>query len=177
MENHSFTHAVTFGRFNLPHPGHVDLILRMLTIADHAYVCVSGGKNNNTTELRIEVLEELCCAADLPMERITFFVETNPYDAVSFVTDDPVSGITDLEILTGTAVVLGVDQTVLGERLEDDLGVQFVPNKIRVGSSTVIRYFLEINDEQIVREIYYNNDYLFDSIVALRNEELAREKS
>ncbi len=176
MENHSSL-AVTFGRFNLPHPGHVDLIKRMLEVADHAHVGVSSSKNNNWTELRIEVLDQLCHHAGLNMERITFFAASNPYEAVHFTTDDPLTGLAVPERIANTTVVLGVDQTVLGERLRDDLGVKFVPNEVRVGSSTVIRYFLEIGEEQIVREIYHNDEFIFADILDLRQEELSREKS
>ena len=171
------TYAVTFGRFNLPHPGHVDLIKRMLQVADYAYVGVSSGKNNNDIEMRIEVLDLLCYRAGLDMERITFFAASNPYEAVCFTTDDPYTELTDVVKLLNTTVVLGVDQSKLGEKMRDDLGVKFVPNEVRVGSSTVIRYFLEIGEEQIVREIYHNDDFIFSDILDLRAEELAREKS
>ncbi len=170
------TYAVTFGRFNLPHPGHVDLIKRMLEVADYAYVGVSSGKNNNWIELRIEVLDQLCYRAGLEMDRITFFAASSPYEAVAFATHDPLTDLAVPERVANTTVVLGVDQTLLGERLRDDLGVKFVPNEVRVGSSTVIRYFLDIGEEQIVREIYQNDKWLFDDILDLRKEELAREK-
>ncbi len=175
MENHS-SFAVTFGRFNLPHPGHVDLIKRMLEVADYAHVGVSSGKNNNWLELRIEVLDQLCYRAGLDMDRITFFGVGSPYEAVHVVTDDPLTKLAIPERVVNTTVVLGIDQTKLGERLRDDLGVKFVPNEVRVGSSTVIRYFLDIGEEQIVREIYQNDKWLFDDILELRQEELAREK-
>jgi cytidyltransferase-like protein len=177
MEKHDFTRAVTFGRFNLPHPGHVDLIKRMLEIADTAFVGVSNAKNNNWLELRMEVLDQLCYRAGLDMTRISFFSAANPYDAVSVVTEDPVTAVVDPTLVANTAVVLGVDQTKLGERLRDDCGVKFVPNEVRVGSSTVIRYFLEIGEEQIVRDIYHNDDFIFADILDLRQEELSREKS
>ena len=49
-------------------------------------------------------------------------------------------------------------------------------NEVRVGSSTVIRYFLEIGEEQIVRDIYYNDDRLFNMVLNLRNHELSRDE-
>jgi cytidyltransferase-like protein len=176
MENHS-SFAVTFGRFNLPHPGHVDLIKRMLNVAGTAYVGVSAAKSNNDLDCRIRVLEKLCKLEGLDMNRIFFYGPKNPYDAVHFVTEYEDGSLPDPERVNSTTVVLGIDQTKLGERLRDDLGVKFVPNEVRVGSSTVIRYFLEIGDEQIVREIYHNDKSLFTDVLALRKEELAREKS
>jgi cytidyltransferase-like protein len=176
MENHA-TFAVTFGRFNLPHPGHVDLIRRMLDVGDTAYVCVSEGSANNNRDTRIEVLDQLCYRGGLDSNRIFFFSAKNPYDAVHFVTEHEHGSLPDPERVNNTTVVLGVDQSKLGERLRDDLGVKFVPNEVRVGSSTVIRYFLDIGDEQIVREIYHKDDFIFADILDLRQEELSREKS
>ena len=171
------TYAVTFGRFNLPHPGHVDLIKRMLEVAETAFVAVSSGKNNNDLQMRMEVLDQLCYRAGLEMDRISFFGAASPFEAVKVVTQNPLTTEPDPYRISHTTVVLGVDQTLLGEKLRDDLLVDFVPNEVRVGSSTVIRYFLEIGEEQIVREIYHNDEWLFGDILDLRQEELSREKS
>ena len=175
MEN--FSQAITFGRFNLPHPGHVHLIKRMLKEANCALVSISLGKNNNDVHLRRYVIERLCELEEVDMNQVDFFGSHNPYSAVEFVTNNVMTRMPDPHLLNHTTVVLGVDQTKLGERLRDDLGVKFVPNKIRVGSSTVVRYFLEQGDESTVKEIYHNDPELFSAIQALRSEELAREKS
>ncbi len=175
MENYS--QAVTFGRFNLPHPGHVHLIKKMLKECSNAYVAISLGKNNNDVHLRRYVIERLCELEGLDTTKIDFFGSANPYSAVEFMTNDVMTRQTNPELLNKTTVVFGVDQTKLGERLRDDLGVKFVPNKVRVGSSTVIRYFLEQGDEKTVREIYHEDSELFTAVRVLRSEELAREKS
>ena len=73
-------------------------------------------------------------------------------------------------------VVLGVDQSLLGNVISDRLGVKFVPNEVRIGSSTVIRHFLK-SDEMIVREIYHDDALLYSAIKDLRSQELDREKS
>lgn len=168
--------AVTFGRMNLPHPGHVHLVKKMLECGDQAVVCLSTEKKNLSFGDRAELLYRLCCAEWLPMDRIFIEPAANPYEAVAFVTSDEWTGLTDVVKLLNTTVVLGIDQAILAQRLHDDLGVDFELNEIRVGSSTAIRYFLEIGDEQIVRDIYHNDDYLFDMVLNLRKEELAREK-
>lgn len=172
------TYALTFGRLNLPHPGHVNLVQRMLEVADQAVVGVSAGRSNNDVETRIEVMQALCEKAGLPMDRVTFIVASNPYALLDeWLAEETGSGLYDLDRCVSTTVVLGVDQTQLGERLRDCFGVAFVPNEVRVGSSTVIRHFLEVGEEDLVREIYHSDPALFDQIVALRSEELAREKS
>ena len=169
--------AVTFGRMNLPHPGHVHLVKKMLECGDQAVVCLSTSKKNTPFGYRAEVLDRLCGLEGLPMDRIHIEPAPNPYAAVEFATSDEWSGLTDVVKLLNTTVVLGVDQSDLGNRLRNDLGVDFVPNEVRIGSSTVIRYFLEIGEEQIVRDIYHNDDRMFDMVLNLRKDELSREKS
>jgi cytidyltransferase-like protein len=159
--------AITFGRFNLPHPGHVDLIRKMLSVAEVAYVAISAAPSNNDYVLRREILSTLCCHAGLDADRIRFFPAGNVFKTV----EDFSLNYTDV------TVVLGIDQKLLGEVLSDRLKVKFVPNEVRVGSSTVIRYFLDGGDEMIVREIYHDDALLFSAVKELRNEELSREKS
>lgn len=171
------TNAVTFGRFNIPHPGHVHLIKRMLEEADHAFVGMSLAKSNNDIELRRDVFQGLLLHAGVDQNRVSFFGAKGPFEAVDYCITDVLTRMVNPAIQAVTTVVLGVDQTALGERLRDDLGVKFVPNKIRVGSSTVIRYLLEIGEEQTVRDIYHGDNDLFRMVQLLRREELAREKS
>lgn len=175
MENHTTT--VTFGRFNIPHPGHVHLVERMLQEADTAIVAISLGKKNNSIELRRDAFQALVRHAGLDESRVVFIGSRGPYEAVEECITDVLTRQVQPELQQALTVVLGLDQSKLGERLRDDLGVKFVPNEIRVGSSTVIRHFLEIGDEQIVREIYHGDDELFRMIQQLRSEELSREKS
>lgn len=177
MENNHMTTAVTFGRMNLPHPGHVHLVQRMLQEADQAVVSLSLAKKNNDVELRRAAFGILLEHAGVDIDRVMFTGAPGPYQAVEECITDVLTRQVQPELQQATTVVLGLDQSKLGERLRDDLGVKFVPNEIRVGSSTVIRHFLEIGDEQIVREIYHGDDELFRMILQLRSEELSREKS
>jgi cytidyltransferase-like protein len=159
--------AVTFGRFNLPHPGHVDLIRKMLSVADTASVGISVASSNNNFILRWQVLKSLCEHAGIDTERVRFFPACTPFE----VAEDFAFNHKDV------TVVLGIDQKLLGEVLADRYKVKFVPNEVRIGSSTVIRHFLEEGDEMIVQEIYHDDRVLFSAIKELRNEELSREKS
>jgi cytidyltransferase-like protein len=158
--------SLTFGRFNLPHPGHVDLIRKMLSVADVAYVGISISKSNNDFYLRKAVLESLCKHAEIPIARVMFVSARNPFE---FVQDFTTAN-------DNITVVLGVDQSLLGNVISDRLGVKFVPNEVRIGSSTVIRHFLK-SDEMIVREIYHDDALLYSAIKDLRSQELDREKS
>jgi cytidyltransferase-like protein len=171
------TNAVTFGRFNIPHPGHVQLVERMLQEADQALIGFSTSKNNNNIELRRDVFYNLLIHAGIDIDRVHFFGDCGPYKAVEFCITDSLTRLVDPEIQANTIVILGIDQSALGMRLRDDLGVRFIPNEIRVGSSTVIRYFLETGDEDIVRDIYHGDEELFQMVQLLRQEELSREKS
>jgi hypothetical protein len=171
------TNAVTFGRFNIPHPGHVQLVERMLIEADQALIGLSTSKNNNDIELRRDVFYNLLIYANIDLDRVHFFGDRGPYQAVELCINNSLTRMVDPEIQANTVVILGIDQSALGVRLRDDLGVRFIPNEIRVGSSTVIRHFLEIGDEDIVRDIYHGDEELFQMVKLLRQEELNREKS
>jgi hypothetical protein len=171
------TNAVTFGRMNIPHPGHVHLVKRMLEEADHAFVSLSLAKKNNDVELRRDVFQTLLENEGVDTKRVSFFGSAGPYQAVEYCITDALTREVSPTLQNATTVVLGVDQSKLGEHLRDSFGVKFVPNKIRVGSSTVIRYFLEIGEEQTVRDIYHGDSDLFHKVQLLRKEELSREKS
>ena len=139
----------------------------MLHVADVAYIAISSAHTNNDYTLHKETLKSLCSHAGLDYKRINFFPARNPFETVA----DFALNYKDV------TVVLGVDQKLLGETLADRFKVKFVPNEVRVGSSTVIRYFLEQGDEMIVREIYHDDRILFSAIKELRQQELSREKS
>lgn len=82
-ENIRYESAVTFGRFNIPHSGHVELIQLMLDYGDEVFVFVSDGVNNNDWDLRVLTLKHLCREANVNLNRVYFLKASNPFDAVN----------------------------------------------------------------------------------------------
>ena len=159
------TTSLTFGRFNLPHPGHVDLIRKMLEVSDRAVVGVSTGKANNDIEMRMEVLDQLCYRGGLDMDRVTFMGATTPYALVDEWITDPVTGFTDLAVSRNTTMVLGIDQSVLGwkeyelevvrDRKDNCIivcGIENIdPMGVHTGDSVTVAPIMTLSDKEYQR--------------------------
>lgn len=100
-----FKRAVTFGRFNVPHLGHLSLFNTMAVLGLEVKVLVSKGKGNLPLEARLSLLRKLC-----PNPRVQFI------PAASVFTQ----GHIDQE----TVVVLGQDQEGLGKALKSFFGCE-----------------------------------------------------
>ena len=136
----------------------------MLDVADVANVAFSSASTNNNLASRFVVFHSLCKHEGLDLSRINFFAAPKVYELVEDFANSQVS----------TTVVLGADQTQLGERLSRFCGVKFVPNEVRVGSSSVIRYFIDNDQMDVVTSIYHNDYVLVKQIQELYKEELAK---
>lgn len=161
--------AVTFGRFNLGHSGHVELVQMMLQYAEIAYVAVSDGKLNNDWDLRVLLLRVLCRDANVDLQRVKFVKASNPFDAVAeAVATSPYNE---------TVIVLGTDQTEMAYKLGDIHDCPWIFNG-RTNSSTQMRFFLDSEDfrEDLIH-LYSGNEYATTLAMILRQEELYREQS
>jgi nicotinamide mononucleotide adenylyltransferase len=168
-ENIRYEAAVTFGRFNIPHSGHVELVKLMLDYGDEAHVYVSTGSNNNDWDLRVLLLTHLCREAKVNLDRVYFLKANNPFDAVNFaVKSTP---------WNEAVIVLGSDQQEMASKLGDVCDCPVVINR-RTNSSTQMRFFLDTEDFiEDLRYLYNGDEYSAALAKILRKEEIHREKS
>jgi glycerol-3-phosphate cytidylyltransferase-like family protein len=168
-ENIRYERTVTFGRFNIGHSGHVQLIQLMLDYGDEAHVYVSAGSNNNDWDLRVLMLTHLCRQAEVNLSRVYFLKANNPFDAVNAaVQSSP---------WQEAAIVLGSDQQDMARKLGDVCDCPVIINR-RTNSSTQMRFFLDVEDYiEDLRHLYNNDEYATALAKILRKEELHREKS
>lgn len=155
--------AVTFGRFNIGHPGHVELVKKLLTIGSTAKVYVSSGRQNNDWDLRVLLLRTLCRQARIDLSRVSFLKAIDPYAGLS----DVLKSRDPSEVI----LVLGSDQVSLGLQLSHYFGVSFQENK-RSGSSTALRKVL---DKGEIPTPFRGNKYAFKLATLLRNNEKFRK--
>jgi cytidyltransferase-like protein len=148
--------AVTFGRFNIPHKGHVELVQKMLQVANQAVVAVSGGAKNNDWDLRVLMFRALLRRSQVDVSRVRFINQSNPFSAIEVASAGE------------TVLVLGEDQASMAKDLSDACGVPYVLNQ-RSTSSTSIRE----NMDQV--GLIFQDRYLVKLARILRSEELARE--
>jgi len=168
MKNIKYSRTVTFGRFNIVHNGHLQLIQMMLQYGKVADVCVSSGAGNNDWDVRVLMLRHLCREQGVPLERVNFLKCSNPFDAVD-------SAVRHAEF-GEVAVVLGSDQEAMARKLAEVYDTAVVINR-RTNSSTQMRFFLDAEDFiEDLKHLYDGDEFAICLAKVLRAEELRHEK-
>jgi nicotinamide mononucleotide adenylyltransferase len=162
-----YERTVTFGRFNIAHSGHVELIAMMLEHGEEAHVYVSEGVSNNDWDLRVLLLMHLCRESKLDLNRVYFLKAKNPFEAVfNAVESSP---------WQEAAIVLGSDQQDIARTLGEHYDCPVIINR-RTNSSTQIRYFLDAEDfREDLLPLYKGDEYAVTLAMILRKEELHRD--
>jgi nicotinamide mononucleotide adenylyltransferase len=162
---HLYTDAVTFGRFNIVHLGHVDLAIKMLEHADTAHMFLSTGRENVCLEARTEMFRHLLTLRGVDLSRVRLRSALNPWVAVQKVV---------YEATEKPVIVLGEDQNTLLEQLMDDFHLGGIVNRRRT-SSTALRELLDHGNTETVRiNEYDGNAEATRMAIALRAQELTR---
>lgn len=161
--------AATFGRFNIPHTGHCQLVEQMLTYAEYADVHISGADKNNSFELRELLFRVLLRNRGVDLKRVRFYQTSNVNEALEFsIKHAPFNEV---------VFVLGSDQCDMLYSLSDIHDVNYIINS-RSNSSTNMRYFLDSYDFlQDAIYLYDDCEYATTLAYMLRAEERANEQS
>ena len=160
--------GITFGRFALPHFGHVELIEQILSNAHYADIHLSGHEKNNDWDIRVLLLKHLCRLKEIDLTRVNFYNSPTVSEAMAFSLDT---------IEENALLVLGSDQVKMGEAISKAFNTKFLINR-RSTSSTEIRHFLDTFDkiEDLVEKIYDGDEFAITLAKLLRKEEISREK-
>ncbi len=132
--------AVTFGRFNLFHKGHLDLLRKMDTIANRVAVGMSGTDKNLPGHRRQEVMKKVAKWSDIDLNIIN---AGNPFEVF-----EAVGGINmDNKIVT----VFGEDQVALAKAAQKAFGwsYELIPRRT---SSTALRGFVDNEEWDLLAE-------------------------
>ena len=161
--------AATFGRFNLVHTGHAELVEQMLAHADYADVHISAGGKNTEYEMRELLFKVLLRNRGVDLSRVRFYCTPNVNEALEFsVKHAPFNEV---------VFVLGSDQVDMLYSLSDIHDVNYVINS-RSNSSTQMRYFLDSFDfVEDAKYLYDDCSYATTLAYMLRLEERNREES
>lgn len=164
-----YSRSVTFGRFNIPHSGHVELVQMMLEHSDVANIYISAGKANNDWALRALMFSRLCRAAGVDLKRVNFLKSNSPFEAVQNTVDEAE--------YNEAVIVLGSDQQDMARKLAEMYDCATVINR-RTNSSTQMRFFLDAEDfrEDLVH-LYNGDEFSTALAMILRKEERNRERS
>lgn len=164
-----YERTVTFGRFNIGHSGHVELIKLMLEHGEEAHVYVSDGASNNDWDLRVLLLTHLCRKANVNLNRVYFNKAKSPFEAVhQTIQSSP---------WQEAAIVLGSDQQDMARALGEHHDCPIIINH-RSNSSTQMRFFLDAGFfREDLLHLYGGDEFVTALAMILRKEERSREKS
>jgi len=165
MKKPTYKTSVTFGRMNIPHFGHVELVGKMLEQAEVAHIHLSTATSNTDWDTRSLMFRHLLRESGVDLRRVKLWKSTNPFKAAE----------TTLETDPSPIVVLGEDQSALLEKLCATYDLAGRLNR-RTGSSTQVRHLLDHGDTAAVKQLYRNDTYSVRLATILRKEELHREK-
>ena len=164
-----YKRAVTWGRFALPHTGHISLIQQCLAHAETVDVHLSAHEKNNDGDLRILLLRVMLRNRGVDLSRVKFHQTPTVNDALKFSIEDA--------LFNEVVFVLGSDQQDMLFSLADIHDVNFIINH-RENSSTNMRYFLDSYDFlEDARYLYEDCEYATTLAYLLRKEERQRERS
>ena len=157
-----FHRAVTFGRFNLLHNGHVTLFEEMGLVADYLTIGISTNERNLPVPLREELIKIACNDFGLAFSVVP---ASNPFELFKHV-----AGLGNSDV----TVVLGDDQFQLGQAALKHYTWQ--PHYIsRLTSSTAVRMHLDREEWDILAEL--TPPGLLPDLINLRKLELTRNNA
>jgi hypothetical protein len=156
--------AVTFGRFNLLHVGHIDMFERMVGFAGTCLIGVSTGPDNLPIDQRVAVIEKAMGINHVVAEIMGCCYETakaaNPFAFFELVTAERV------------VLVLGEDQVKLAEAAKRVLGWDYHLVK-RLCSSTEVRALIDNEEWDRLVEIVPND--ILPDVARLRGQEILQK--
>jgi len=136
MNESKYDLAVTFGRFNLLHAGHIDMFERMADLAPSCLIGVSDGPANLPADARVAVIRRALGLDTATAEHFGAPWDTtragNPFAFFEYVTA-PAARV---------VVVLGEDQEGLAKAAERVFGWGYHLVR-RLGSSTEVRSLID----------------------------------
>lgn len=164
MTENTYDIAVTFGRFNLLHIGHIALFDRMADLAPKCLIGVSSGPNNLPLDARRNVIETA-----LGCNTPTAEMFGNPYETIGGA-----NPFAFFEFITAKSVVLvlGEDQEALAKAAKRVFGWDYVLVQ-RLCSSTEVRSM--IDNEEWDRVVQVVPENILPAVARLRGEEILRK--
>ena len=131
---------MTYGRFNLLHVGHINLFLKMASVADQVVIGVSSGPKNKALDRRILLIDR---ALREHGDNFIITAGSNPFEV--FEIADDMGGL-------DTVSFFGHDQKVLAAATER--AYNWESRTIdRLTSSTALRSHIDNEEWDIVAEI------------------------
>ena len=162
MSNKQFKIAVTFGRFNLLHKGHIMLFQQMADYADEIVIGVSNNSKNLSFANRMQVIDLALAPLGI---NYTVVEAANPFEVFDLVNAKEPNLVT---------AFFGEDQTTLSIAAHRAYG--WVPKTIeRLSSSTVVRTLIDNEEWDLLGKIVPSR--IISNVIRLRGYERTNRPS
>ena len=157
MENNRFKVAVTFGRFNLLHKGHIMLFQQMADFADEIVIGLSNNSRNLSVSDRKTVIDLALLGKGI---NYTIVEASNPFELFEVVFEEK-----EMHLVTA---FFGEDQNTLAIAAHRVYG--WVPKTIeRLSSSTVVRALIDNEEWDLLGKIVPSR--ILPDVIRLRKKE------
>jgi hypothetical protein len=146
--------AVTQGRFNIPHQGHVKLIREMLRQAPVAHIVMGKGEGNVNKDFRAQMLRAMLRKEGVDLSRVKILRG----ESVARVT----KGLSEKGESKDVVLVLGEDQEKFLKSMgkSQGIGTVAVPRTSEGASSSAIRKMIDSGNEKALKKEYDGDKYL-----------------
>ncbi len=157
--------GVTWGKYNIPTPGHARVVKNLLKKSQVVNVIMSGAKTNVDWNLRNLMFRRVLKQQGVDVSRVKFVHASNTFEALSKIIENQGS--------KSVLLALGEDRKNYLDGLTKKLGIggQLIPRAAGSESSTMMRGLIDSKDLKKLGEIYGNDPYLVKLARILRNEE------
>lgn len=163
-----FKVGVTWGKFNIPTPGHARVIKKLLEEAQEVNVIMSGAKTNVDWHLRNLMFRRVLKQQGVDTTRVRFIHAKNTYEALKGIIGD--------QGPKNVVLALGQDRESYLKGLSDKFGIsgRLIDRPEGSESSTMMRGLIDSGNLKKLAEIYGNDPYLVKLAQIVRREEKNR---
>lgn len=157
--------GVTWGKYNIPTPGHARVVKNLLKKAQVVNVIMSGAKTNVDWNLRNLMFRRVLKQQGVDVSRVKFVHAGNTFEALKKVVED--------QGAKNVLLALGEDRKNYLDGLTKKLGIggQLIPRPEGSESSTMMRGLIDEKNYDKLRDIYGNDEYLVKLARIIRKEE------
>lgn len=165
-----FAVGVTWGKFNIPTPGHARVVKKLLEKSNQVNIIMSGAKTNVDWHLRNLMFRRVLKKEGVDTSKVKFVHSPNTYNSLKEIVASQTPG--------KVVLALGEDRKSYLEGLTKKLGIsgELISRPEGSESSTMMRGLIDSGDIKTLSAIYKNDPYLVRLAMIVRQEEKKREQ-
>jgi nicotinamide mononucleotide adenylyltransferase len=160
--------GVTWGKFNIPTPGHARVVKSLLEKSNEVQIIMSGAKTNVDWNLRNLMFRRVLKQEGVDVSRVKFIHAPNTYEALKAIVEERGG--------KNVIMALGEDRKNYLDSITKkfEMGSELIPRAEGSESSTMMRKLIDTGDFESLKKIY-KDDYLVKLARYIRAQERLRD--